>query len=175
MFNRIVILVIIMVLALPLFGSTKDTTFTETTSIKNSEITIGETTTLQIYGFGDLLANFQKENDGETFNIGQAEVDLESDLTDKFSMALAIAYDEGNFTIGAFTADYNIWSASETTPSLWGIENVTIGGGQFDVPFGIDYHVYPSIDHKLVSTPLVVESTHDSWNDLGGYATAEAS
>ena len=175
MFRKIVISGFILAFALPLIASAQDTTSTGQSAVKSTEILIGEKATLQISGFGDLLAIFQEENDGEMFNIGQVEVDLESELTDKFSMALAIAYDEGNFTIGAFTADYNIWSAGETTPLFLGIDDVTIGGGQFDVPFGIDYHVYPSIDRKLVSSPLVVESTHDSWTDYGGYATADAS
>ena len=50
---------------------------------------------------------------------------------------------------------------------------MAVGGGQYDVPFGIDWKVYPSIDRKLVSVPLVVENTHNGWNDLGGYLFAE--
>ncbi len=42
-----------------------------------------------------------------------------------------------------------------------------------DVPFGIDWEVLPSIDRPLVSTPLVVDATHDSSNDLGVQAYAE--
>ena len=165
---------LILVLALVTLTNAQDTTSTVPSEPQPAEIAINESTTLQIVGFGDLLTTFQDERDGSTFDIGQAEVDLESELTDRFAIVLAIAYDEGSFAIGAFTADYNVWSASESTPLILGIENVTIGGGQYDVPFGIDYHVYPSIDRKLISSPLVVENTHDSWNDLGGYASAEA-
>jgi len=166
MFTRTLITGLMLVLALVTLTNAQDT--------RPAEIAINESTTLEIVGFGDLLATFQDENDGRTFDIGQAEVDLESELTSRFVIALAIAYDEGSFAMGAFTADYKVWSASESTPSILGIDNVTVGGGQYDVPFGIDYHVYPSIDRKLVSSPLVVENTHDSWNDLGAYASAEA-
>jgi len=147
---------------------------TSSTEPQPAEIAIGDSTTLEIVGFGDLLTTFQKENDGSTFDIGQAEVDLESEMTDRISVALAIAYDEGAFVIGAFIVDYTAWSlCDEATSSPLGINSVTVGGGQYDVPFGIDWHVYPSIDRKLVSSPLVVENTHDSWNDYGGYASVE--
>lgn len=175
MFTRKSITGLILILTLPTLVNTQDTTSTVPSGPRPTEIAINGSTTLQIVGFGDLLATFQDENDGRTFDIGQAEVDLESELTNGFVIALAIAYDEGSFAIGSFTADYNVWSASESTLSILRINNVTIGGGQYDVPFGIDYHVYPSIDRKLVSSPLVVENTHDSWNDCGGYASAEAS
>ena len=174
MFKSKLIVSSVFILALATFVNAQDATSTETTESRPAEIAINESTTLQIVGFGDILATFSEENDGRRFEIGQAEVDLESELTSRFSMALAIAYDEGSFTIGAFTADYEVWSASESSPSIMGVNNFSIGGGQYDVPFGIDYLVYPSIDRKLVSTPLVVENTHDSWNDIGGYAFAEA-
>ncbi|PKK82701.1 MAG: hypothetical protein CVT49_12240 [candidate division Zixibacteria bacterium HGW-Zixibacteria-1] len=174
MFMRMLITGLILVLALATLANAQDTTPTVPAGPRPTEIAINESTTLQIMGFGDLLTTFQDNNDGSTFDIGQAEVDLESELTDRFAIALAIAYDEGSFTIGAFTADYNAWSVSESRPSFLGINNFTIGGGQHDVPFGIDWHVYPSIDRKLISSPLVIENTHDSWNDIGGYASTEA-
>jgi hypothetical protein len=168
MIQRIVLLGFILLLAFPLISSAQDIINTGQSAAKTVNKPTGDNSTLQISGFGDLLATFQDENRGETFNIGQAEIDLESELIDKFSMVLAIAYDEDSFTIGVFTVDYNIWQADEFSPFILGIENITIGGGRFDVPFGIDYHVYPSIDRKLVSSPLVVEYTHNSWNDVGG-------
>jgi len=167
---------LILVFLLAVGASGQDTTNTDSARFKPAEITIGESATLKILGFGDLTSTIQKENDGNTFGIGQAEVNLESDLTNNVSMALAIAYDESAFGIGAFTIDWIAWQQSEeTSSSIVGISNLTIGGGQFDVPFGIDWHVYPSIDRKLVSTPLIVENTHDGWNDYGGYASIEAS
>ncbi len=175
MFTRRLITVLIFVLALVPLAKAQDAASTAPTGSRPAEIAINESTTLQIVGFGDLLATFQDENDGSTFNIGQAEVDLESELTDHFAIALAIAYDEGTFTIGAFTADYTAWSAADDkTSSSLGFRNLSVGGGQYDVMFGIDWHVYPSINRKLVSSPLVVENTHNSWNDLGVYVTAEA-
>jgi len=174
MFTKAISAMLVVILVLCASVSAQDTTSAVPAETRPTEIAINESTALQIFGFGDLLATFQNESDGNTFDVGQAEVDIESELTDRFSMALAIAYDEGVFAIGAFATDYSLWSAGETSPAVLGVENVTIGGGQYDVPFGIDYHVYPSIDRKLVSCPLVVENTHDGWNDYGAYASAEA-
>lgn len=148
---------------------------TSSTNPQSTKIAINNSTTVEIVGFADLLATFRNKSDGSTFDIGQAEIDLKSDFTDHFIMELAIAYDEGVFTIGAFTANYTAWSVSgETASTPFGIKNIAIGGGQYDVRFGIDWHVYASIDRKLVSTPLVVENTHNSWNDMGVYASAKA-
>jgi hypothetical protein len=150
----------------------EDTSTTVPSQSQITETAADESTALRIFGFGDLLATFRDETDGRTFDVGQAEVDMEGELTDRLAMSLAIAYDEGSFGIGALTVDYSAWFADESRPPMLGIENVTVGGGQFDVPFGIDYHVYPSIDRKLVSSPLIVENTHDSWNDYGAYVLA---
>jgi len=140
-----------------------------------AQIEFGESRSLTISGFGDILADFQNKDDGSTFYIGQTEVDIESDLTEKFSIALAIAYDNEAFAIGAFTVDCNLFTANdEAAPSLLGIESVTVGGGQFDIPFGIDWHEYPSIERKIISSPLVVENTHGLWNDYGGYLAIES-
>ena len=46
--------------------------------------------------------------------------------------------------------------------------------GRFDVPFGLDWQVYPSIDRKLVTMPMSTELFLDSWNDLGGQFYIEA-
>lgn len=150
----------------------EDTTFADAQPVEKGS---SKESVLKITGFGDFVATIQKKNDGNTFDIGQAEVDLESDLTDRMAVTLCLAYDEGAFAIGAFTLDYAAWELREDQSSPFtGITSFTVGGGKYDVPFGIDWHVYPSIDRKLVSVPLVVENTHNCWNDYGGYASVEA-
>jgi len=128
---------------------------------------------LAISGFGDLVYEIQQEtegNDAETYNIGQAELDLESTFDPRFEIAAAIAFDaEGNqFGLGAFSVDFHIFGNEEDHfHSLEGVDHSGLIVGQFDIPFGIDWQLYPSIDRRLVSTPLVVENTHGGWNDLG--------
>lgn len=152
-------------LILFLFASATTVLFTETS------------TAVEISGFGDFYYEIQQENTlGQNFEIGQVELDLETAIEDKIVISAAIAYDsrEETFGLGAFTVDFYLFgSEGGHFRPLSGIDHSGIMLGQFDVPFGIDWHVYPSIDRKLVSGPLVVENTHDFWNDYGVQAYIE--
>lgn len=130
-----------------------------------------ESMPLEISGFGDVfLASYQDSELGQDFEIGQVEIDIETNIAEKTVISAAIAYDAESetFGLGAFTVDFHLFDseAGHFRP-IEGIDHSGIIVGQFDVPFGIDWHVYPSIDRKLVSAPLVVENTHDGWNDYG--------
>ncbi len=124
---------------------------------------------IDIYAFGDFFFAF-RENDLNNFEVGQLELDLEMPLHDTLTVAAAVAYDgeSGAFGIGAFTIDGRLVGKEDghflKTDK---VETLGIMIGQFDVPFGIAYFEYPSIDHRLVTGKLVVDETHDSWNDLG--------
>ena len=76
---------------------------------KPTDIAVTEDITIKVIGFGDFVANFQTGENTSTFDIGQAEIGLESNLTDRTSVALCIAYAEGVFAICAFTLDWNAW------------------------------------------------------------------
>ncbi|MEE9554808.1 MAG: hypothetical protein V3W18_10965 [candidate division Zixibacteria bacterium] len=135
-----------------------------------------ESIPLEITGFGDIYSAFRQENGGNNdFEIGQVEVDLETNVDEKIIIGAAVAFDPESetFGLGAFTVDIHLFDTDggHFRP-VSGIDHSGIIVGQFDVPFGIDWHVYPSIDRMLVSAPLVVETTHDGWNDYGvqGYA-----
>jgi hypothetical protein len=104
------------------------------------------------------------------------EIDLEAPLQPGISFEAAIAFDPENqtFGVGAFLIDFDLFESEGTHVGAdEGIDHTGIVAGQFDVPFGIDWHVYPSIDRMLVSPPLVVESTHGLWNDFGIQAYTE--
>lgn len=139
---------------------------------------VGADTALEISGFGDFLYVQGTENtDDIMFLVNQAEIDLESTIDDKITVGVAVAYDgEETFGLGAFTIDFHVFgSEGDHFRPTAGIDHSGIIVGQFDVPFGIDWHVYPSIDRRLVSGPLAVENTHDFWNDFGVqlYATKD--
>ena len=107
---------------------------------------------------------------GQDFQMGQVEVDIEANIAEKTVIGAAIAYDNETetFGLGAFTVDFHLFDSegSHFNP-VSGIDHSGVIVGQFDVPFGIDWHVYPSIDRKLVSAPIIIENTHDGWNDYG--------
>lgn len=136
-----------------------------------TEVTVGEDIPLEISGFGDVFVETRQGGESsDDFHLGQVEVDLETNIEEKIVIGAAIAYDAEAemFGLGAFTVDIHLWdSEAGHFPPISGIDHSGIIAGQFDVPFGIDWYVYPSIERKLVSAPLVVENTHDGWNDYG--------
>lgn len=126
---------------------------------------------VEIAGFADVLYVGGEDR----FDLGQVEIDLVTPIAGEVDLEIAIALDEGTFTTGAVTADFHLWGREGSHfRQSQGIDHTGLIVGQFDVPFGIDWNVYPSIDRKLVSGPLVIENTHDGWNDVGlqGYLQA---
>ncbi len=127
-------------------------------------------------GFGDvLLISDERAEDECDFALGQVEVDLDTAFQDRIYASVAIAYDPqlDSFGLGAFTLDYHLFGTDGPHFRRGGpIDHSGIIAGRFDVPFGIDWQVLPSIDRHLVSTPLVVDRTHDSWSDVGAQVYA---
>jgi len=119
-------------------------------------------------GFFDILYSDSQEKGDGTFDYGQFEVDLSVPLSEYISAEGALAYDAGVVGLGAGFVDFHLFGTEE---GYWGrgggLAHSGLIVGQFDVPFGIDYRVIPSIDRKLVTPPLVNEQTIDSWNDWG--------
>ena len=126
---------------------------------------------LEIWGFMDFqLAGDDDWAGGDRFLLGQAEIDVEAEVAPYVSTAVALAFDpdEESFGLGVAVADFHMWGHGNGHR----YQNKTIDAsglivGLFDVPFGIDWQVYPSIDRSLISGPLAVAGTHDGWNDLG--------
>lgn len=120
---------------------------------------------IHISGHGDI---YGKIHQGGNYHIGQAEINLNAAVNDRVSVEAAIAYHNEQFEMGAFYAEFKLWG--KNAEYFWYspyIQSANLIVGQFDIPFGIDCRVYPSIDRKLVSAPLAVEQTHGCWNDTG--------
>ena len=119
---------------------------------------------IEITGFMDFISAYSNSQADKTnLNLGQAELDLTKVLSNSKSVALAIAYnaEESKFELGMATLDLQV--SNYTTFSI----------GQFDVPFGVDYKTYASVDRKLITAPRVVEFTHEGWNDIGAQIYVE--
>lgn len=134
---------------------------------------------LKIGGFGDIYAtSSQNKGQKDDFRMGQMEIALETNIDEKIIIGAAVAYDKetSSFALGAFTVDFHLFGSdgSHFRPAN-GIDHSGILVGQFDVPFGIDWEGYASIDRRLVTAPLAVELTHHAWNDDGvqGYIDAK--
>lgn len=134
---------------------------------------------VEITGFADFgYAARQGEDQPDDYGFGQMEVDLATSIGNCIGVEAAIAYDNETETFGSreFVVDFSLFgSKGNHFYEASGIDHAGIAAGQFDVPFGIDWQVYPSIDRKLVSAPLIVESTHNAWNDYGVQAYLQAS
>lgn len=132
---------------------------------------------IDLTGFADFFASApQVRSEGPGFQFGQVELDLEAPLAPGISFEAGVAFDpnENHFGVGSFLIDFDIFESDEShSRQTEGIDHTGIVVGQFDVPFGLDWHVYPSIDRNLVTIPLVVERTHAMWNDFGIMAYTE--
>ncbi len=118
-----------------------------------------------ITGFFDVTGTYRDSQDDKAdFGLGQAEIDIDSDLSPTAAVAVAIAYNsqDGVFELGCAEIGINLCADENGFFS-----SVDVTAGQFDVPFGIDYNWYPSVDRKLVTPPLAVDLTHGGWNDMG--------
>jgi hypothetical protein len=130
-------------------------------------VVVRRSPSVEISGFGDLVASYHGGGVGGSFRVGQAEIDLTVDLGRRVGAEMAIAYEGEIFSLGAFVVGVTLYERTDGKPGILGLEVASVSGGQFDVPFGIDWKVYPSFDRRLISVPLVVEQTHGGWNDYG--------
>jgi hypothetical protein len=117
---------------------------------------------LDISAFADIIFPVSPDSlSGSQVRVNQAEIDLEGVIAEDVTAAMALAYDPDaeTFALAVLAVEVPLhetesWSAALTA-------------GQFDVPFGIDYQVYASVDRRLVHGPLFVDFTHEGWNDMG--------
>jgi hypothetical protein len=132
---------------------------------------------LEFTAFGDFFYRFERPL-GDDFHVGAVELDASLKLTPYVAVSTAAVYDgaEEDFMMGAFVIDCGI--AGDGEGYVLQSKHLTQSGvsfGRFDVPFGIAYLEYPSVENRLVTQPQAVQLTHGGWNDLGaqGYAVGE--
>lgn len=135
-------------------------------------------TPLEITGFMDVLFSTDNQAPGDhNFRLGQAEVDIAACLASHTCTCVAVAYDPdaGTFGLGAATIEFLLaGSGSDCRHHYEKWERSGVLVGQFDVPFGIDWLAYPSVDRRTITAPIAIAATHDSWNDVGAMAFIEA-
>jgi len=129
---------------------------------------------LEFTAFGDFFYRFERPGDDD-FHVGAVELDASLKLTPYVNVSTAIVFDGADdaFGLGAFVIDCGI--AGEGDGYVFQSKHLSKSGvsfGRFDVPFGIAYLEYPSVENRLISLPQAVELTHGGWGDIGaqGYA-----
>jgi hypothetical protein len=133
-------------------------------------ITVHETP-LEITGFMDLQFTTDEATPGERdFRLGQAELDFSACLSGNSCACVAVAYDPYTETFGLGAATIEFLVAGRGSDCRHHYEKWQRSGfvvGQFDIPFGIDWLVYPSVDRRTITAPDAVAATHAGWNELG--------
>ncbi len=132
---------------------------------------------LEFTAFGDFFYRFERPG-SDDFHVGAVELDASLKLTPYVNVSTAIVFDgaEDAFGLGAFVIDCGI--VGDGDGYVLKSNQVSKSGvsfGRFDVPFGIAYLQYPSVENRLVTLPQAVQLTHGGWNDIGaqGYAVGE--
>ena len=122
-------------------------------------------------GFMDL--QYEPGADGrerKIHRLGQAEIDVDAALAPGVGLCLAPSWDPVAEAFGVGTAAVNLRFGAGSVDAVCRerhIEGTGILAGRFDVPFGIDWMLYPSIDRPLITMPLPVAATHGGWNADG--------
>jgi hypothetical protein len=126
---------------------------------------------LEISGYMD--ASYQhsiRQSDPTQTQIGQVELDVGRELGGHSRVDLALVQGDGQIEIGWATIAYDwLGGADQDRDGFW--QHVASTVGLMDVPFGLDYEVYSSIDRRSVTQPSVVPYTFDSWSDIGALGT----
>lgn len=141
-------------------------------SLNLQSITSAAPNDLKISGFMDAI--YEAHSDRSTQNdahINQVEVDLSHDINPKANAFLGIWYADG-FQIGYALMTYKPYVASNESATF---KSWTVGGGQFDAPFGEDVSNYSSNIRKTVTAPDIVKLTHGMWNNIGAQSNLKLS
>jgi hypothetical protein len=125
----------------------------------------------KVSGFFDAVgvANFNETNKSK-FLINQFELDFSYLHKSNFSVGSAITYnnESENIELAMAFIHYSFGSGPGKHPRR--VETYNHSAfllGKFDMPFGLDYLSYASIDRATITQPLVIEKTIAGWNDIG--------
>lgn len=120
-----------------------------------------------VSGFIDLRAMYSSEFEaGKRFSVDQAEIDLEQSISSRLNSFVAVAYnnESGSFELGTAVLDIDLLN---NTAGFF--NDVRLGIGQFDVPFGIGHRYYAPPDCEAVCSPWYSHHVGNwsGWNDYG--------
>jgi hypothetical protein len=139
-------------------------------TVPAAAITVLETP-FEITGFMDLQFTTDETAPGErNFRLGQAELDFSACMSGSSCACVAVAYDPVTQTFGLGAATVEFLIAGRGSDCRHHYEKWQRSGfvvGQFDIPFGIDWLVYPSVDRRTITAPDAIAATHGGWNELG--------
>ena len=124
-----------------------------------------------ISGFFDAVgvANFLDTKQSK-FLINQFELDFSYLHESHFSVGTAVTFNNKteNMELAMAFIHYSFQDGPGKHPRrVEGYDHSALLVGKFDMPFGLDYLSYASVDRPTVTQPLVIEKTIAGWNDIG--------
>ncbi len=125
----------------------------------------------EMSGFFDAvgISNFNHTKESR-FLINQFELDFSYLHHSHFSVGSAVAYnnESENLELAMAFIHYSFEDGPVKHPRrVETYDHSALLIGKFDIPFGLDYLSYASIDRPTISQPLVIEKTIAGWNDIG--------
>jgi|GEM_PF-2813592 len=117
---------------------------------------------IDVSAFMDIIQGKDLKNGSDLgLNLGQCEIGFASTAEGPASAEAAFALnpESGGIELGAALISHELAAGED-----W---SLNVDGGQFDVPFGLDYQFLPSPDRLLITSPLAVELSTASWNTVG--------
>lgn len=110
------------------------------------------------------------EGSTHNFMINQFELDISYAHRTHFSVGTAIAYNNEteNMELAMAFVHYSFDGGPGKHPRREETyDHSAFLIGKFDMPFGLDYMSFASVDRPTVTQPLVIEKTIGGWNDVG--------
>ena len=125
----------------------------------------------ELTGFFDVLSvHNNPDNSAHRFMINQFELDISYAHKTHFSVGTAVAYNNEteNMELAMAFVHYSFDGGPGKHPRREETyDHSAFLIGKFDMPFGLDYLSYASVDRPTVTQPLVIEKTIAGWNDVG--------
>ena len=118
-------------------------------------------------GFMDVVfASHTVDPEQPLLAINQAEISVEAVVAPRIAMSITPAWDGETMSLATAYVQFDRHSTDEYYFSRH-LSGYGMLVGRFDVPFGLDWMAYPSIDRPLITPPDAVLGTHGGWNADG--------
>ena len=119
---------------------------------------------LEITGFFDVTLQSQDERDSP-FEYGAFELDMEYAYNEHYSVSTALAWEDGSADVAVGVIDYHLFNDSAPVRGrIFDEPGFHVQAGRFDLPYGVDYQYFASVDRPSISAPITTERIQ-----LGGY------
>ncbi len=142
------------------------------------ESVLGKQSPLKISGFFDFtvqdmdegtqdIVGTQRERN-KPFDFGSFEMDLQYSYGDHYSVSAALVWDSGSTpTLNVGLVDYHLFDDDAPARGrIFDEAGFHLQVGRFDIPYGVDYQYFPSVNRPNVSAPMTTTRIQN-----GGYGS----